>query len=147
MRISLLASLSLAFCCASCGNGASSWGTEMTRESEMVTATMYYSDAVDPALAEKVFQAMMDGAYNFASNLPEQVDRVDGRLTLRLGNDNKDSIASMIADPTDGAISYFHGLAGHLSRAVGGEEVDIVLCRETLDDVFLTLAWDQSKHL
>lgn len=108
---------------------------------------MYYSSAVDPALAEKVFAAMVDGAYNFASDLPEQVDRINGRLTLRLCNDNKESIAAMLADPEDGAIKYFHGLAGHVSRAIEGEQVDIILCREELADEFMTIAWDSDEHL
>lgn len=103
-----------------CGAGES-YGTEMVKETPVTTAKMYHTDAVDAALADRVFQAMVDGNYNFASDLPEQLDRVAGRLTLRLCNDNEDSIAAMLADPQDGAINYFHGLAGHISRAIGGE--------------------------
>jgi hypothetical protein len=147
MRAFSLASLILFLPCTACGTGESKWGTEMSQETPITTATMYYSAAVAPELAEQVFQSMIDGAYNFASNLPEQVDRIQGRLTLRLGNDNKDSIAAMISDPEDGAIRYFHGLAGQVSRAVGGEEVDVILCRESLDDAFLTIAWDADRHL
>ncbi|MAW59616.1 MAG: hypothetical protein CMJ94_02130 [Planctomycetes bacterium] len=127
-----------------CGNGA--YGTEMVKDTPVARATMYHTDAVDAALADQVFQAMVDGAYNFASDLPEQVDRVNGRLTLRLCNDNEDTIATMLADPTDGAYNYFHGLAGHVSRAIGGEQVDIVLCRLKLDDPYVDIPWDPAKH-
>ena len=147
MRAFPLASLLLLLPCAACGNGESKWGTEMSQVTPVTTATMFYTEAVDAALAQTVFQAMTDANYNFASDLPEQVDRIQGRLSLRLGNDNKDSIASMLADPEDGAISYFHGLAWQVSQAAGGEEVDIILCRESLDDAFMTIAWDAEKHL
>jgi len=52
----------------------------------------------------------------------------------------------MLADPQDGAINYFHGLAGHISRNIDGEQVDIVLCREKLEEVFLELPWDPEQH-
>lgn len=142
LLLTLLAPLTL----PACGAGESH-GTEMVKETPVAQATMYYTDAVDPALADKVFQAMVDGNYNFASDLPEQVDRVAGRLTLRLCNDNEDSIAAMLADPDDGAINYFHGLAGHVSRAIGDEEVDIQLCRLKLDDPFLDIPWEAERHV
>lgn len=142
MRAFSLASLVLLIPCAAGGNGESKWGTEMSQETPIATATMYYSDAVDAALAKSIFQAMIDANYNFASGLPEQVDRVDGRLTLRLGNDNQESISEIIAEGEEnGAVSYFHGLALHLSGIASGEEIDIVLCRESLDDAFYTVKW------
>lgn len=124
-----------------CSSG-SEWGTELVRDVHDYQATMYYSDAVDPAVANEVFDAMVEMNYNFRSDLPEQLDRVDGRLTLRLGNDNPDTIAAVIRDGEDeGAVNYMHGLAYVVSQAVGGEPVDVILCRETLDDPYYTVVW------
>jgi len=107
---------------------------------------MFYTENVDPALAQKVFDRMIEANYNFASNLPEQLDRVDGRLVLRLGNDNEDSIADVIANGEEsGVTNYMHGLAYFVSEAVGGESVDIILCRKTLDDPYYTVVWDEGK--
>lgn len=132
----LLASL------AACGSSESSWGTEMVKETPVATATMFYSAAVDAALADKLFQAMVDANYNFASNLPEQIDRIEGVLTLRLGNDNEESIAEIIKEgESNGAVSYFHGLANHLSPLAEGEPIDIILCRKDLADEFYTVKW------
>jgi hypothetical protein len=66
-------------------------------------------------------------------------------LTLRLGNTEGSFIDMTIG--WDSAIGCFHGLAGSISLAIEGEQVDIILCREALDDEFLTIAWDQEKHL
>ncbi len=124
----------------------SSWGKELKKDAHYGRATMFYTENVDPALAQKVFDRMIEANYNFASNLPEQLDRVDGRLVLRLGNDNEDSIAEAIAiGEESGVISYMHGLAFVLAEAAGGEPVDIILCRESLDDPFYTVVWDEGK--
>lgn len=89
---------------------------------------------------------MIEANYNFASNLPEQIDRIDGRLTLRLGNDNEESIAEMIADGEEsGVTNYMHGLAYVISQEAGGEPVDIIMCRESLDDSFYTVVWTEDK--
>ena len=124
----------------------SSWGKELKKDAHYGRATMFYTENVDPALAQKVFDRMIEANYNFASNLPEQLDRVDGRLVLRLGNDNEDSIADVIANGEEsGVTNYMHGLAYFVSEAVGGESVDIILCRESLDDPFYTVVWDEGK--
>jgi len=137
LRLSLIA-VPLLFACSS----GSEWGTELVRDIHDYQATMYYSEAVDPAVANDVFDAMVEMNYNFRSDLPEQIDRVDGRLTLVLGNDNQDTIASVIKNGEDeGAVNYMHGLAYVVSQAVGGEPVDIVLCRETLAEPFYTVVW------
>jgi len=126
-----------------CGSGGNvSWGVEISKHTPLAMATMYHSAAVDATTADQVFQLLIDVNYNFASNLPVQVDRMAGRLTLRLGNDNKESIAEIIAEGEDnGAVSYFRGLAPYLSSNLGGQEVDIILCREDLADEFYTLKW------
>ncbi len=109
-------------------------------------ATMSYTDEVQKEVAQKVFQRMIERNYNFASNLPEEVDRINGRLTLRLGNDNEDSIqAIMKFKEQDGAVFYMHGLARSVSDAVGGEPVDIILCRRNLGDHFYTVKWQSPK--
>ncbi len=141
MRFAFCIVVFLAALLPSC-SGGTSWGEEMSLETPVGTATLFRSEEVSVVTAATAFQAMVDANYNFASNLPEQIDRIDGRLTLRLGNDNEDSIASIIADgEDDGAVSYAHGLAGVVSQAVGGEEVDIILCRKKLDDEFYTVKW------
>ncbi len=138
MRLSIFALLPLLL--GACGG--SEWGTELSQQTPQCLATIYHSEAVDPALAQQVFQAMIDGQYNFASGLPEQIDRVDGRLTLRLGNDNEESMASVLANgEDDGVVSYMRGLASHVSQAVGGEPVDIVLCRKVLSEPYYTVVW------
>jgi len=138
MKKLLILALALPAAC-----GGSSWGTELTRETPQGTATLYHTDAVAPELAGQVFDAMVASAYNFASDLDEQVDRVDGRLLLRLCNDNEDSINDMIADPAgSGLLSYFNGLAYQVSQAIGGEELDISLCRLSLDDEFYLVTWE-----
>lgn len=124
--------------------GGPDWGAELKKDTNFGRATMFYTENVDQALAQKVFDRMIEANYNFASNLAEQLDRIDGRLTLRLGNDNEDSIAEVIATGEEsGVTSYMHGLAYVLSQAVGGEPVDIILCRESLDDSFYTVVWDE----
>jgi hypothetical protein len=124
-----------------CSSG-SDLGTELVREVHDYEATMHHTDAVDPAVANEVFDAMVKMNYNFRSGLPKQIDRVDGRLTLRLGNDNEDTIAAVLRDGEDeGAVNYMHGLAHIVSQAVGGEPVDVILCRKTLDQPYYTVAW------
>ena len=136
-----LRSLPLLMLLAACPSG-SNWGTELTRDFFEAKATMFYTDAVDPELAGRVLDAMVEMNYNFRSNLPEQLDRVDGSLTLRLGNDNEDTIAAILANgESEGAVSYMHGLAKQVSTVAGGEPVDVVLCRKTLDDPYYTVVW------
>jgi predicted Zn-dependent protease with MMP-like domain len=131
----------LALLLVACPSG-SDWGAELTRPFGDTQATMFYADGVDPGLAGEVLDALVEANYNFYSGLPEQLDRVDGRLTLRLGNDNEDSMADVLAEgEASGVVSYMHGLARVVSEAVGGEPVDIVLCRETLDEVVYTVTW------
>ena len=133
--------LLLAF--ASCSG--SEWGTELSKETDVGLATMFYSEAVDVETAQKVFDSLVDANYNFASNLPEQVDLVDGVLTLRLGNDNKSSILEILEIGYDsGVINYMKRLAAHVSSAVG-TPVDIILCRKTLDDAFFEVKWVEGK--
>jgi len=36
-------------------------------------------------------------------------------------------------------VSYFHGLAQYLFRNLGGQEVDVILCREDLAGEFYTV--------
>lgn len=123
----------------------SEWGTELSQETNVATATMFYSDAVDVETAQKVFDALIDANYNFASNLPEQVDMVEGVLTLRLCNDNKSSVQEVLdMGYESGVISYMKGLASHVSSATG-TPVDIFLCRLTLDDVFFKVKWGSDK--
>jgi hypothetical protein len=38
-------------------------------------------------------------------------------------------------------VSYMHGLAKQVSTVAGGEPVDVVLCRKTLDDPYYTVVW------
>ncbi len=122
--------------------GGSEWGAEMSQETPQGMATMFRGPAVEEGVAQRVFDAMVAGQYNFASGLPEQVDRVDGRLVLRLGNDNEESIADVEANgEASGVVSYMHGLAAHVSQAIGGEAVDIVLCRRSLDAPYYTVKW------
>lgn len=126
-----------------CGGGTSQdWGEEMSLPIPQGKATLYRSPAVDLETAGKVLSAMVDGNYNFASGLPEQVDRIDGTLTLRLGNDNREWIDELKAEGAafDG-LFHFQALANHLSRALDGEEVRIILCEETLDKPIHTLEW------
>lgn len=126
--------------------GGSSWGEELTKDTFYGRASIFYSDGVDAALAQKIFDRMIEANYNFASNLPEQIDRVDGRLLLRLGNDNEESIAEVIETGEEsGVVSYMHGLAYVISQESAGEPVDIVLCRESLGDSFYTVVWDEGK--
>lgn len=126
--------------------GGPEWGTELKKDTNYGRATMFSSEAVDQALAQKVFDRMIEANYNFASNLPEQIDRIDGRLTLRLGNDNEESIAEVIATGEEsGVTNYMHGLAYVLAEAAGGEPLDIILCRESLDDPFYTVVWTEDK--
>lgn len=133
----LTATLILLPFAAACG---SSFGKELRKEMPYGVATIYQAQAVDDATAAKAFAAMTDAAYNFASNLPEQIDRVGGRLTLRLCNDNEESIAAIVkAGTAEPAIRYFEGLAHAVSQAVGGEAIDIVLCRRTLAEPFFTV--------
>lgn len=133
--------LPLLLLCA-CG---SKWGTELQRDMHYGSATIFHSEAVDAATASKVFTALTDAQYNFASNLPEQIDRVNGRLTLRLCNDNEDSIAAIVAaGEKEPAIRYFEGLAYEVSKVLGGEPVDIVLCRKSLDEPFFTVVWKET---
>lgn len=141
MKRLLPVTLLLAF--AACSG--SEWGTELSQETNVGTATMFYSDAVDEETAQKVFQAMIDANYNFASDLPEQVDMIEGVLTLRLGNDNKSSILEIMEIGYEsGVISYMEGLAAHVSSAVG-TPVDIILCKKTLDDAFFEVKWGGGK--
>lgn len=141
MRFTQLAAASLLCVLVSC-SGGSQWGVEMEGTTPAGAATMFHTEAVKPGLAQKIFDAMIGASYNFASNLPEQIDRVNGRLTLRLGNDNQDSIAAILADgESDGAVKYMHGLANMVSQTAGGEAVDIILCRADLSDEFYTVAW------
>ncbi|MBC8329649.1 MAG: hypothetical protein H8E31_13000 [Planctomycetes bacterium] len=143
MRFAHPVPLLLILTLSACGGG---WGTELRQDTPLGAATMFRSDAVDAATAQKAFEAMIAANYNFASDLPEQIDRVDGRLTLRLCNDNQDSIAAIEADgEADGAVRYTHGLARHVSQAVGGEPVDVVLCRLTLDQPFYTVRWKSEE--
>lgn len=124
-------------------SGSSSWGEEMSRETPVARATMFRGDSVSAEIAAKVFEKMVAVNDNFASDLPEQVDRVDGRLTLRLGNDNEDSIQDVMDHQEEsGVTSYMRGLAAAVSAAVGGEPVDIILCRQRLDQPFHTVVWE-----
>ncbi|MHC4837940.1 MAG: hypothetical protein ACYTF3_07110 [Planctomycetota bacterium] len=140
---SLLVLLPLAAC-----SGGASLGTELRMDTPLnTTATLSYTEAVDRALAETVLARMVEGNYNFGSNLPEQLDRVDGRLTLRLGNDNEDTIADVIADAEgSGVLNYMHGLAFFVSQAIDGEAIDVELHRETLGEPFHVVTWDPSRH-
>ena len=141
MRFTQLAAACLFGAFISCSSG-SSWGVEMEGVTPAGTATMFHTEAVKPELARKVFDAMMAANYNFASNLPEQIDRVDGRLNLRLGNDNQDSIAEILGNgESDGAVKYMHNLAKMISQTAGGEAVDVILCRTDLNDAFYTVVW------
>lgn len=141
MRAFPLASLLLLVPYSACGQGESKWGTEISQVTSMATATLYYSDAVTPEQAARVLQAMIDSRFNFGANMPEQVDRIQGRLSLRLGYDNSISTAFLQTDPEDDIFRYFHSLAWRISEATGGEVVDIILCRESLDEAVMTLAW------
>lgn len=117
-------------------------GTELARDMPFGRATIYHTDAVDADTASKVFSAMLDAQYNFASDLPEQIDRANDRLVLRLCNDNEDSIAAIVAaGDKEPAIRYFEGLAYQVSQAIGGKPVDVVLCRKTLAEPFHTVVW------
>lgn len=132
------------FVFAACGGP--SLGKELTRDMPYGRATISHTEAVDDATADRVFQVMLDSAYNFASNLPEQIDRVNGRLTLRLGNDNEDSIAGIVKNGTaEPVVRYFEGLAFAVSKGIGGEPVDIVLCRKSIAEPFFTVTWSQPK--
>jgi len=138
MNVSRLAAL-LLLTLAACG---SKWGVEMIQTVGSDKATMFRGEQVSVPDATKVFSTLVGFGYNFNSDLPEQVDRVDGVLTLRLGNDNADSIAAIIKDgESDGAVNYMRGLAFMVSAAMESEPVDIVLCRESLDDSFYTIKW------
>lgn len=135
-----IASLLALVLLASCGN---KWGRELRQTTPLGEATIYHSEAVDEATARKVFQVMLDSAYNFASNLPEQIDKVDGRITLRLGNDNEDSLADVAANEMKSGVSiYCRHLAWTVSKAIDGQPVDIVLCRKSLDEQVYTVRWD-----
>lgn len=124
---------------AACG---SKWGVEMVQGSGADKATMYRGESISVPDANQVFSALLGHGYNFASDLPEQVDRVDGVLTLRLGSDNQESIAEVIAEGEScGVVSYMHGLALMVSATMNNEPVDIVLCRESLDEPFYTVKW------
>lgn len=148
MRIRFLLPAALLVCVAACsGEASQDWGEELTAPIPQGTATLYRSAAVDLDTANKVLAAMTDGNYNFAAGLPEQIDMVDGRLTLRLGNDNQDTIAEIKAEgDAHAAVSYFHGLANHVSRALDGAEIDIILCEETLDTPFHTVKWTPQQN-
>ncbi|MBL8756027.1 MAG: hypothetical protein JNK15_22220, partial [Planctomycetes bacterium] len=139
-----LAVVSLLFVVTACGGP--SLGTELVKDMPYGKATIFHTEAVDAATAAKVFAAMTDATYNFASNLPEQIDRVNGRLTLRLGNDNQDTIAKVEKNGTaEPVIRYFEGLSQHVGKAVGGEAVDIVLCKKTLAEPFFTVPGKPTK--
>ena len=139
MRLLVVGSfLFLAFA-AGCSNKL---GEELAKDQPNGRATMFHTEAVDAATAAKVFGAMLEVNYNFAANLPEQIDRVQGRLTLRLGNDNEQTIAAVIQNgDKESVIRYFEGLAQAVSKAIGNEPVDIVLCRTSLDEPFHTVVW------
>lgn len=127
---------------AACGSESGKWGKELSRDQPYGKATIYRSAAVDDATAAAVFGVMIDMQYNFASNLPEQIDRVNGRLTLRLGNDNEGTVKGVEANgDKEPVIRYFEGLALQVSRALRGEPVDVVLCRQSLDEPFHTVTW------
>jgi len=127
--------------CIACPTGGN-WGTELSRDLGDHEATMYHTAAVDAGLADKVLDALVAVNYNFRGNLPEQLDRVEGRLVLRLANDNEDAIAALLANgEADGNAMYMHGLAREVSKAAGGEPVDIVLCKRTLDAPYYTVTW------
>lgn len=140
MRKTILLSLLL---CVACPAG-SDWGTELSREFGDTQATMFHSASVDAELAGKVLDAMVAANYNFYSDLPEQLDRVDGRLVLRLGNDNEESLTEVLDEGEEsGVVNYMHGLAWQVSQAAGGEPVDVALCRKTLDDEVYTVVWTE----
>ena len=142
MKPSRLATL-LLLALTACG---SKWGVEMVQETDAGRATMYRGEAISVPDANKVFSTLSSHGYNFNSDLPEQVDRVDGVLTLRLGNDNEESIADVLKEGEEcGVVSYMHGLAKTISAAMGGEPVDIVLCRESLDEPFYTVKWKDTE--
>lgn len=141
-RILSLVLLLLCTLPACSGGSSADWGEEMSLPTPQGKATLYRSAAIDLETAGKVLSAMVDASYNFASNLPEQVDRVDGVLTLRLCNDNRESIDEIKAEgESHPAVSYFQGMTHHVSKALGGEEVVIILCEETLDTPFFTVEW------
>ncbi|MGB0953492.1 MAG: hypothetical protein ACPG31_09710 [Planctomycetota bacterium] len=141
-RLLYLAPLLLCLLPSCSGGGGTDWGEEMSLPTQQGKATMYHTAAVNLQTAGSVLSSMVEANYNFASNLPEQVDRVDGKLTLRLCNDNRETIGEIKVEGVEhGAVSYFQGLAHHVSKAVGGEEVIIILCEETLDTPFYTVDW------
>lgn len=128
---------------AACAGGTTRWGEEMSRETATGEATIYRTDAVEPDTAATVLRTMVELNYNFGSDLPEQIDRVDGRLTLRLVTNNEDTIGSIRANgEDDGAVWYHRELARRVSHALGGEPVDVVLCAGSLDEPFYTMAWE-----
>ena len=54
----------------------------------------------------------------------------------------KQAIDAILANgESEGAVSYMHGLAKQVSTVAGGEPVDVVLCRKTLDDPYYTVVW------
>jgi hypothetical protein len=138
-----LASLALLFIATSCGPNL---GTKLQEETPRGTATFYHTAAVDAATAGKVFKAMIDGNYNFGKELAVQLDKVADRLTLRTCHDNMDSIASVIKDgEKDGSVSYMHGLALHVSKAIDNQEVDVVMCKLRIAEPFYTVKWQAPK--
>jgi hypothetical protein len=138
MRLSSTTPVLLSFL-AACGDP---WGKEIERAMPYGVATLIQSSLVDDDTAARVFSAMTATDYNFAANLPEQVDRIDGRLVLRLATDDDKAVQSIRRNrDADPAVRYFEGLAEQVSLAVDGEPVDIVVCHKKLDRPVHTIAW------
>lgn len=126
-------------------SGGTHWGEEMSLPTPQGKATIYRTEAVDLETAGKVLAAMVDANYNFASDLMEQIDKVDDTLTLRLCNDNEESIMEIKEEGSEHpTVSYFEGLAQHISAAIGNQEVVIILCEESLDSSFHTVEWSSN---
>ncbi|MDF1799405.1 MAG: hypothetical protein P1V81_09540 [Planctomycetota bacterium] len=129
--------------CVACPGG-SDLGTELSRDLGDHQATMFHTASVDAELADAVLDALVKVNYNFRGDRPEQLDRVNGRLVLRLANDNEDAIAEVLANgEDDGNVMYMHQLAREVSKVAGGEPVDIVLCHLTVDEPYYTVAWTE----
>jgi hypothetical protein len=138
MRLGRIAPVLLLFL-AACGDP---WGKAIERPMPYGVASLFHTGEVDDETATRVLSAMTATDYNFAANLPEQVDRVDGRMVLRLATDDPRVVQSLRkrrdADPS---VRYFEGLAEQVSLAVDGEPVDIVVCDRRLDRPVHTIAW------
>lgn len=138
-------SVALLLLAVSCGPNH---GTKLEQETPRGQAAIYYTEAVDAAVADKVFQSMIAANYHFGTDLDVQLDKVQGRLTMRICNDNLEAIDEVVKNgEKDGNLSYMRGLAVHISRAIDGEEIDFVLCRLQLDKPYYTLNYQPLESL